>query len=124
MKNKKIYISVIVLTFIATFILMGTFDNKSYASSDNQEIGDIKEGTEFKFVRKNTYSRYHISNTSFGNDVFGTKLIAQKNDSSKQEVVYCAEEGKKLSSSSTRRRYGIFSSKVSLNTSKKEKLSC
>ena len=55
MKNKKIYISVIVLTFVATFILMKTFDNRSYASSDNQEIGTINEGTEFKFIRKNTY---------------------------------------------------------------------
>ena len=123
MKTKKIYISVIVLTFVATFILMKTFDNRSYASSDNQEIGTINEGTEFKFIRKNTYSKYHISNTSFSNDVFGTKLIAQKSDTSKQEVVYCAEEGKKLSSSYTRTRYGISSSNVSLSTSKKEKLS-
>ncbi len=123
MKNKKIYISVIVLTFVATFILMKTFDNRSYASSDNQEIGTINEGTEFKFIRKNTYSKYHISNTSFRNDVFGTKLIAQKSDTSKQEVVYCAEEGKKLSSSSTRKRYGISSSNISLSASKKEKLS-
>lgn len=123
MKTKKIYISVIVLTFVATFILMKTFDNKSYASSDNQEIGTINEGTEFKFIRKNTYSKYHISNTSFSNDVFGTKLIAQKSDTSKQEVVYCAEEGKKLSSSYTRKRYGISSSNVSLSASKKEKLS-
>lgn len=123
MKNKKIYISVIVLTFIATFILMKTFDNRSYASSDNQEIGTINEGTKFKFIRKNTYSKYHISNTSFRKDVFGTKLIAQKSDTSKQEVVYCAEEGKKLSSSSTRTRYGISSSNVSLSASKKEKLS-
>lgn len=123
MKTKKIYISVIVLTFVATFILMKTFDNKSYASSDNQEIGTINEGTEFKFIRKNTYSKYHISNTSFSNDVFGTKLIAQKSDTSKQEVVYCAEEGKKLSSSSNRRRYGISSSNVSISASKKEKLS-
>ena len=123
MKTKKIYISVIILTFVATFILMKTFDNRSYASSDNQEIGTINEGTEFKFIRKNTYSKYHISNTSFSNDVFGTKLIAQKSDTSKQEVVYCAEEGKKLSSSSTRRRYGISSSNVSISASKKEKLS-
>lgn len=123
MKNKKIYISVIVLTFVATFILMKTFDNRSYASSDNQEIGTINEGTEFKFIRKNTYSKYHISNTSFRKDVFGTKLIAQKSDTSKQEVVYCAEEGKKLSSSSTRTRYGISSSNISLSASKKEKLS-
>ena len=123
MKNKKIYISVIVLTFVATFILMKTFDNRSYASSDNQEIGTINEGTEFKFIRKNTYSKYHISNTNFRNDVFGTKLIAQKSDTSKQEVVYCAEEGKKLSSSSTRKRYGISSSNISLSASKKEKLS-
>lgn len=123
MKTKKIYISVIVLTFVATFILMKTFDNRSYASSDNQEIGTINEGTEFKFIRKNTYSKYHISNTSFSNDVFGTKLIAQKSDTSKQEVVYCAEEGKKLSSSYTRKRYGISSSNVSLSASKKEKLS-
>lgn len=123
MKTKKIYISVIILTFVATFILMKTFDNKSYASSDNQEIGTINEGTEFKFIRKNTYSKYHISNTSFSNDVFGTKLIAQKSDTSKQEVVYCAEEGKKLSSSYARKRYGISSSNVSLSASKKEKLS-
>ena len=123
MKTKKIYISVIVLTFVATFILMKTFDNRSYASSDNQEIGTINEGTEFKFIRKNIYSKYHISNTSFRNDVFGTKLIAQKSDTSKQEVVYCAEEGKKLSSSSTRKRYGISSSNISLSASKKEKLS-
>lgn len=123
MKTKKIYISVIILTFVATFILMKTFDNKSYASSDNQEIGTINEGTEFKFIRKNTYSKYHISNTSFSNDVFGTKLIAQKSNTSKQEVVYCAEEGKKLSSSYTRKRYGISSSNVSLSASKKEKLS-
>ena len=123
MKTKKIYISVIVLTFVATFILMKTFDNRSYASSDNQEIGTINEGTEFKFIRKNTYSKYHISNTSFRKDVFGTKLIAQKSDTSKQEVVYCAEEGKKLSSSSTRTRYGISSSNISLSASKKEKLS-
>lgn len=123
MKNKKIYISVIVLTFVATFILMKTFDNRSYASSDNQEIGTINEGTEFKFIRKNTYSQYHISNTSFRKDVFGTKLIAQKSDTSKQEVVYCAEEGKKLSSSYTRKRYGISSSNISLSASKKEKLS-
>ena len=123
MKTKKIYISVIVLTFVATFILMKTFDNRSYASSDNQEIGTINEGTEFKFIRKNTYSQYHISNTSFRKDVFGTKLIAQKSDTSKQEVVYCAEEGKKLSSSYTRKRYGISSSNISLSASKKEKLS-
>ena len=123
MKTKKIYISVIVLTFVATFILMKTFDNRSYASSDNQEIGTINEGTEFKFIRKNIYSQYHISNTSFSNDVFGTKLIAQKSDTSKQEVVYCAEEGTNLSSSSARKRYGIFSSDVSLSPSKKQKLS-
>lgn len=122
MKKKNIYVPMILLTFAITFIIMQTFDKKSYAAVDNQEIGTIAEGTEFKFVRKNMYSMYHISHTSFRNDVFGTKLLKQKNDDSKKVVVYCAEEGKKLSSGSSRRRYAINSSNVNLNDTIKDKL--
>ena len=122
MKKKNIYVPMILLTFAITFIIMQTFDKKSYAAVDNQEIGTIAEGTEFKFVRKNMYSMYHISHTSFRNDVFGTKLLKQKNDDSKKVVVYCAEEGKKLSSCSSRRRYAINSSNVNLNDTIKDKL--
>ena len=122
MKKKNIYVPMILLTFAITFIIMQTLDKKSYAAVDNQEIGTIAEGTEFKFVRKNMYSMYHISHTSFRNDVFGTKLLKQKNDDSKKVVVYCAEEGKKLSSGSSRRRYAINSSNVNLNDTIKDKL--
>ena len=122
MKKKNIYVPMILLTFAITFIIMQTFDKKSYAAVDNQEIGTIAEGTEFKFVRKNMYSMYHISHTSFRNDVFGTKLLKQKNDDSKKVVVYCAEEGKKLSSGSSRRRYAVNSSNVNLNDTIKDKL--
>ncbi len=122
MKKKNIYVPMILLTFAITFIIMQTLDKKSYAAVDNQEIGTIAEGTEFEFVRKNMYSMYHISHTSFRNDVFGTKLLKQKNDDSKKVVVYCAEEGKKLSSGSSRRRYAINSSNVSLNDTIKDKL--
>lgn len=122
MKKKNIYVPMILLTFAITFIIMQTLDKKSYAAVDNQEIGTIAEGTEFKFVRKNMYSMYHISHTSFSNDVFGTKLLKQKNDDSKKVVVYCAEEGKKLSSGSSRRRYAINSSNVNLNDTIKDKL--
>ena len=122
MKKKNIYVPMILLTFVMTFIIMQTFDKKSYAAVDNQEIGAIVEGTEFKFVRKNMYSMYHISNTSFKKDVFGTKLLKQKNDDSKKVVVYCAEEGKTLSSGSARRRYAINSNNVNLNDTIKDKL--
>ena len=122
MKNKKIYISVIVLTFIATFIIMKTFDSKSYAAS-NTEVGvSISDGTEFSFSYKNMYAHYHITN-NFNRSASGTKVITSKDGNNTPVVVYCAEQGKTLGTGYVRTRYSLASSNVSWSQDIKDKLS-
>ena len=122
MKNKKIYISVIVLTFIATFIIMKTFDSKSYAAS-NTEVGvSISDGTEFSFSYKNMYAHYHITN-NFNRSASGTKVITSKDGNNTPVVVYCAEQGKTLGTGYARTRYSLASSNVSWSQDIKDKLS-
>lgn len=110
MKNKKIYPTVIALTFVVTFMIMG-ITNKSYSYSDNA-TGNIPNGTIYRLVSKNMYTHYHISNTGFRNSASGTKLI--NSPTYGEAVVYCAEAGKKLGNTNKKlTRYSLDKSGLS-----------
>lgn len=128
MKSRKsLLILLPVFVFVATFMIVKTFNSASYAiNSDTAEVVEnIKDGTEYKMVRKNTYSYHLVShhfNTFGATNAPGTKLIQSKSGNNKA-VVYCAQEGKTLSQSSTRKRYSLNSSKVNLYATRKNRLS-
>ena len=132
MKDKKMLLLLLpILIFVITFAGV-YYINKSYAYnifSDQAELQTIKNGTKYKMLRKNTYSWHLITNnfTQFtSQNASGTKLIRtvdKVNDKYAYAVVFCATEGKTLSSTENRKRYSIDSSKVSaLSTAKKTKL--
>lgn len=119
MKNRKLYYVIPIFVFALTFVLLKTFDNKSYAAVNTPTTVNIEEGTKFKFSYKNTYSHYHITN-NFRQSASGTKVL--KNSENNKVVVYCAEQGKTLGSKYNRTRYSLASSNVSIKTSIKDKL--
>ena len=132
MKDKKsLLLFLPALVFVLVFIGM-YYINKSYAiNSDTAVVNPaIANGTQYSMIRKNTYSWHlitHNFNSFSSTNASGTKLIRTKNKiggSYAYAVVYCATEGKTLSSSSKRTRYSIDSSNVTsrLNESKRNRL--
>lgn len=141
MKDRKSLLFILpVLVFLGTFLIARTIDNKSYAiqsgprtdvySDTAEATAIIKDGTDYKMLRKNTYSWHLIShnfNSFSSTNASGTKLLETTSeiDGYKYKAVaYCATEGKTLSSGSNRKRYALDSSKVTtLNDDKKQKIS-
>ncbi len=122
MKSRIAYLTGIVLVVSVAVLTMTTFKNKSYAAVNNDVVGDIADGTSFKFSFKNTYSHYHIKN-NFRRSASGTKVLVNANNKNQKVLVYCAEQGVTLGSSYTRKRYGLNSSSVPIKDNVKNKLS-
>ncbi|MBQ8892349.1 MAG: Cys-Gln thioester bond-forming surface protein [Bacilli bacterium] len=133
MKDKKSFLILLpALVFALTFTLIYGFSASFAWNTDTAvDLGDVvPSGTKYKMLRKNTYSWHLITHnfSSFSStNASGTKLIETEsniNGKKYQAVVFCAEEGKTLSSDSKRTRYSLDDSKVTaLSANKKSQLS-
>ena len=126
MRNKKNLLLLLpIFVFVASFMLMKFVDSSYAINSDTAQVSNVKDGTVYSMIAKNTYSYYLITgNYNHQNwmNTSGTKLLQSTANSNDKAVVYCATPGKSLSELVTRIRYSIDNSKVPLDSGKIEKL--